>query len=97
MAACAVLLILDVEAFLPVVTLAAEITLGDLAHFHFIRSLGHLEDLVMAPGAFQTLSVHMLIMAEYDWRGVFGREGQVSTANFLRNGAERNRQAGQYH
>ena len=97
MAAHAVLLFLDVEALLPVVTLAAEITLGDLAHIHFVGSLGHLENLVMTPGAFQTLSVHVFLVAENDGRGIFGRKGQISPPDFLGKSTKWNRQTHQNH
>ena len=67
MATSAVFLVLDVEGLVAVVTLAAESPLRDFVHVHFVRSLGHLEYLVVTSGAFQAMSVYMLVMAEYDW------------------------------
>ena len=87
MATRAVFLVLDVEGLLPVMTFAAEITLVDLAHFHLVRALGHLEYLVMASRALEPFAVHVRFVAEHDRCGILRRERQVSTADFLGEGS----------
>jgi len=69
-AACAVLLVLYIEPCLPVVALAAETALVDLAHLHLVGALRHLKNLVMAAGAFQPLPGNVFLMAENYLRSV---------------------------
>jgi len=63
----AVFLILNVKPLLTVMAFSAEITFGHFAHFHFVRSLGHLKNLIMTASAFETLSINMVIVTENDW------------------------------
>lgn len=64
MTPAAVLRILHVKGFFSVMTLAAKITLRDLAHVHFIRPLRHLEHGIVTAGTFESFSFHMDLMAE---------------------------------
>ena len=97
MATDAVFLLFHVKALLPVVALAAEVALGDLAHIHLVGALGHLENLVMAARAFQTLAVDVLFVAENDRRGILGCEGQVSTPDLLGKSGKGNSETSRYH
>jgi hypothetical protein len=89
MAAGAVFLVFYIEGLLTVMAFAAKFALGDLAHVHFVRAVGHLEDLVVAAGAFQAATVHVLIVAEQYGRRIFRREGKVSSSDFLGEGSIR--------
>jgi len=73
-AASAVLLVLRGEGLLPVVALAAEITLRDLAHIDLVRALRHLEYLIVAAGALHPFFLYMLFMAEDHRRGILGEK-----------------------
>jgi hypothetical protein len=97
MAAVAVLGVLDVEGLLSIVAFPAEFAFGDLAHVHFVGTLRHLEDLVMAPGAFEAFLAHVPLVAEKDRRGLFRSERQVTPAHLLSECAERKQKTtGQY-
>lgn len=67
MAPAAALLVIYVKGFFSVVAFAAEITFIDAGHVHFVGTLGHLEDLVVATGALEPLFIDMLFMAEDDY------------------------------
>jgi hypothetical protein len=83
---------LHVERLLAVVALSAEVSLGDLAHVHLVRTLGHLEDLVMAARAFDALALDMGVMAEVHRTGILGREFDIPAADLLRHHRQRQSQ-----
>jgi len=64
MALVAACLVVDIEGPSTVVAVAAELTLGDLAHVHLIRILGHLERMVMTGTALVFLPVYMHCVTE---------------------------------
>jgi hypothetical protein len=51
MAPSAVRLVFHIKNPFPVVAVAAELTLGDFAHVHLVRILGHLERMVVTGAA----------------------------------------------
>jgi hypothetical protein len=59
-------------------TFSAEITLGKPAHVHCVCALGHLEQLVVAIGAFEAFFIDMLLVAEDHLIGIFGRERDIA-------------------
>jgi len=77
-------------------TFAAEISLGDFTHFHLVGPLGHLEYLVMAPGAFESFSIDVLVVTENHRLGILGCEGQISTADLLTERPKRHHHASDY-
>ncbi len=79
-----VFLVFDAECLLSVMTLAAEIALGDHFHVHLVRSHGHLEYLVMATRALQAVFADVFFVTEHDRQRAPGRERQVSAADLLR-------------
>jgi len=91
MTTCAVLWVLDVKNILSVVAFTAESTFVHLTHRHFVRTLGHLEKLVVAGVAHEAIFTDMRFMAEDDRRCISGREGQISAANHLRKSEQRDR------
>jgi hypothetical protein len=93
MALDAVIRTLYVKGLLAVVTLAAEIPLGQFAHVHLVGTLGHLEYLVVAAGALDAFAFDMGLMAEGHWIYVLGRELDVSAADLLCKRRERQHQA----
>jgi hypothetical protein len=74
---------LHIEGFLSVVALSTEIPFGELAHVHLVRTLRHLEYLVMAAGALDALVFDMGLMAENYRACVLGRELDVSATDLL--------------
>ncbi len=82
-APAAVLLVFHVKGLFPVVTFAAEVAFVDAGHVHFVRTLGHLEDLVVTTGALEAFFVNMFVVAEDDDGCVLGREGNVTPADLL--------------
>jgi hypothetical protein len=87
-----VLRFLHVKGLFTIVTLAAKSPFGDLAHIHFIGALGHLKNLIVATGAFQTLALHMDLMTEYDLHRPLRPECQIAASDHLGS-----RVNGQYH
>ena len=83
MALGAVLCFLHVKGLFAIVALAAKSTLGQLAHIHFIGTLRHLENLIVATRAFQPLALHMDIVTEYDRSCPFGPERKIAPPNHL--------------
>jgi hypothetical protein len=96
-AARAVLLVFYVKTLLPIVTPAAEFSLGYLAHLHLVGSLSHLEDLVMTSCAFEALIVNVKFMTKDNRRSILGREGQIPAANLLGKRTHRDNKANQKH
>lgn len=54
------------ESNLAVVTDPAEVTLGDAAHVHLVRSLSHLEDTEVTSRAFVTVRHGVFLMVDND-------------------------------
>jgi hypothetical protein len=91
MTPAAVLLVFYIKGFFSIVAFSAEIAFIDAGHFHFVRTLGHLEYLVVTAGAFETFFIHMLFMAEDDYRSVLGSKGYVTSPDlFGRSGVRQN-------
>jgi hypothetical protein len=90
-------LVLDVKGLLAVMAFSAELALGHLAHVHFIRTLGHLEYLIVAIGTLEIFAGDVLLVAEDDVQSILGGEGKIAASDFLRNGAHRRRQADHDH
>ncbi len=92
MALGAIGLIFYVKRLLSIVAFATKSPLGQLAHIHFIGSLGHLENVVMTAGALQALRIHMHLVAENNGLRTLGMKRQISASNLLRNRDKGNRQ-----
>lgn len=91
---------LYIERLLTVVALAAEVAFCDLAHIHLVRSLSHLEYLIMTSGALDPLALDVELMTENDGAGVLRRELDIAASDFLCSSREGNHQAEQnsnYH
>ena len=84
MALIAVLGVLHVEGLAAVVALSAEIALRDLAHFHLVGALRHLEHGVMTARALESLVRDMLLMTEDDRFRALGAERQVASPHLVR-------------
>jgi hypothetical protein len=82
-APAAVLLVFYIKGFFSIVAFSAEIAFIDAGHVHFVRTLGHLENLVVTTGALEAFFIHMLFMAEDDYRCVLGRKGYVTSPDLL--------------
>ncbi len=80
-----------VKRLLTVVAFAAKSSLGQLAHVHFIGTLGHLKYVIMTAGALQAFRIDMHIVAENDRLRTLGIKRQVSTSHLLRDRDKRNR------
>jgi hypothetical protein len=76
-----VLGIFHVKGLFAIVALAAKRALGQLGHIHFIGTLRHLKDLIVATRAFQPSALHMELMTEYDLSRPFGPEGKITAPN----------------
>jgi hypothetical protein len=88
-----ILLVSHVESPLAIMTFSAEITLGKLCHVHFVRSLRHLEELIMTVAASEGLLIYVLFMAEEHRRGILGRECYITAADLLCDGTHRKQEA----
>lgn len=64
--ASAVFLVFYIEALLSIVAFTAEVSLGQLAHVHLVRTLRHLEYLIVAAGTLEALVIYVFFMAEND-------------------------------
>jgi hypothetical protein len=71
----AVFLGVRIGRFLPVMAFPAEVAPVDPAHIHLVRSLGHLEYLIVTLSALEAFFVHMFIMTKDDGSCVFRHEG----------------------
>jgi hypothetical protein len=88
MASRAVFRFFHVKRFLPIMALAAEVALGDLGHIHFVRSVSHLEYLIVASHAFQAFSLDVEFVTEDDGTCILRRKGYIPPAHlFRKNGA----------
>jgi hypothetical protein len=85
-----------VECLLAIMTLPTEITLRDLVHLHFVGSLCHLKNPIMAICAFEILPNDMFFMAENDWKCIFGRKCQITAAYLLCRNGEGNKAGNTY-
>ena len=81
------LLVLHVEGQLAVMTPAAKAALRHFLHVHFVCAFFHLEGVIMAGAALESLCDRMFLMAEQDRCGVFGSKRQVPAANLLLRGS----------
>jgi len=72
---------------------AAEITLVHFFHVHLVRSLRHLENLIVAVAAPESFLIYMLFMAEENRPGILGSKSQIPTPDLLRDGAHRGQKA----
>ncbi len=62
---------------------SAEIAFVDLGHIHFIRTLLHLKNSIVAAGALEAFFADMFLMAEDNRAYILGSEGDVATADLF--------------
>jgi hypothetical protein len=84
MTSYAIFFVTYVKGLLAVMAFAAKVSLGDLCHVHFVRSLRHLKNLVMTTRALEAFIAYVLFVAENDRAGIFRREREIAAAYFFR-------------
>jgi hypothetical protein len=88
-----ILLIDHIKRSLAIMTFAAEITLGQLCHVHLVRSLGHLEELIVTIAAAKSFFIYVFFVAEENGPRILGRERYIAAPNLLRKDTHRYQEA----
>jgi hypothetical protein len=93
MAARTILLVTHIKRPLAIMTLAAEITLGQFFHVHLVRSLRHLKELIVTIAAAKSFFIYVFFVTEENGPRVLGRERYITTPDLLCKGTHRGQKA----
>jgi hypothetical protein len=91
-AAGTILLITHIKSPLAIMTFAAEITLGQFFHVHLVRSLLHLEELIVTITAAKSFFIYVLFVAEENGPRILGRESHIAASNLLCKDTDRDQE-----
>jgi hypothetical protein len=82
-AAGTIFLISHIKGPLAIMAFAAEIALGQFFHVHLVRSLRHLEELIVTIAAAKSFFIYVFFVAEKNGTRTLGRERYIAAPNLL--------------